>query len=136
MLLTSEANVGDPGVLLPLVLSFRKHHDPATDAIVVLSTASTSAKRAEWTAWGAKHGVLVGFVPPAHPEIVIGRFFSYRAYLQELLVHRPNAKRVALTDATDVIFQRHITPRIPTDRVAFVAEPEHTRVGQCAHHRR
>ena len=136
VLLTSEANVGDPGVLLPLVLSFRKHHDPATDAIVLLSTASTPAKRAEWTAWGAKHGVLVGFVPPAHPEIVIGRFFSYRAYLQELLVHRPNAKRVAVTDATDVIFQRRFTPRIPTDRVAFVAEPEHTRVGQCAHHRR
>ena len=38
ILLTSEANVGDTGVLLPLVLSFYKYHDRATNAIMLLST--------------------------------------------------------------------------------------------------
>ena len=72
ILLTSEANVGDTGVLLPLVLSFYRYHDAATNAVVLLSTASTSARRAEWTAWGARHDVIVGFVKPPHERVVIG----------------------------------------------------------------
>ena len=135
VLLTSESNVGDTGVLLPLVLSFYKTHDPKTNAVVLLSTASTAAKRAEWTAWGARHGVVVGFVKSPHERVVIGRFFCYLAYVRRLLSDRPGVTRVAMVDATDVLFQDMFMRRIPRDAVAYVAEPEHMRIGACNVHR-
>jgi hypothetical protein len=122
-------------VLLPLVLSFYKYHDAATNAVVLLSTASTSARRAEWTAWGARHGVVVGFVKPPHDSVVIGRFFCYCRYLRRLLADRPNVKRVAMVDATDVLFQDSFMRRVPLAKVAYVAEPAHMLIRDCHVHR-
>ena len=100
VVLTSESDVGDPDALLPLVLSHREHHpDASVDALVLLSTAKGSARRDRWRVWAATHGVVVGFFDPAKTSdasnIVVARFFAYRAYVQELLVHRPSVERVS-----------------------------------------
>ena len=105
IVLTSESNLGDPDALLPLVLSFRKHHDDATGKVVLLSTASRAKDRTKWTRWADTHGVIVGFVKPPHKQIVIGRFFAYHAYVKRLSTQRPEVTAVAMMDATDVLFQ-------------------------------
>ena len=85
----------------------------------------------EALAWGARHGVLIGFVKPPHERVVIGRFFCYRAYLRSLLRDRPGVTRVAMVDATDVLFQDSFMRRVPVDRVAYAAEPAHMLIGRA-----
>ena len=136
VVLTSESNLGDPDALLPLVLSFRKHHDDATGKVVLLSTASRAKDRTKWTRWADTHGVIVGFVKPPHKQIVIGRFFAYHAYVKRLSTQRPEVTAVAMMDATDVLFQSELMSRVPSDEVAYVLEPRHTTIGQCPVHRR
>ena len=123
IVLTSESNLGDPDALLPLVLSFRKHHDDATGKVVLLSTASRAKDRTKWTQWADTHGVIVGFVKPPHKQIVIGRFFAYHAYVKRLSTQRPEVTAVAMMDATDVLFQSELMSRVPSDYVAYVLEP-------------
>ena len=136
IVLTSESNLGDPDALLPLVLSFRKHHDDATGKVVLLSTASRAKDRTKWTQWADTHGVIVGFVKPPHKQIVIGRFFAYHAYVKRLSTQRPEVTAVAMMDATDVLFQSELMSRVPSDYVAYVLEPSHTAIGQCPVHKR
>ena len=136
VVLTSESNLGDPDALLPLVLSFRKHHDDATGKVVLLSTASRAKDRTKWTQWADTHGVIVGFVKPPHKQIVIGRFFAYHAYVKRLSTQRLEVTAVAMMDATDVLFQSELMSRVPSDEVAYVLEPRHTTIGQCPVHRR
>jgi len=136
IVLTSESNLGDPDALLPLVLSFRKHHDDATGKVVLLSTASRAKDRTKWTQWADTHGVIVGFVKPPHKQIVIGRFFAYHAYVKRLSTQRPEVTAVAMMDATDVLFQSELMSRVPVGSVAYVLEPRHTTIGQCPVHKR
>ena len=137
VLLTSEAEIGDPKQLDALAMSFRATHDPREHALVLASTAKTPAAQKSWRAWAERRGAVVWFfAPEARTEIVVARFYAYLAYVRALRASRPSVNRVAMMDATDVIFNAPFMRAIPLDAIALVEEPATLKIGACEWHER
>jgi len=137
VLLTSEAEIGDPKQLDALAMSFRATHDPREHALVLASTAKTPVAQKSWRAWAERRGAVVWFfAPEARTEIVVARFYAYLAYVRALRASRPSVNRVAMMDATDVIFNAPFMRAIPLDAIALVEEPATLKIGACEWHER